>query len=135
MTAGSLVAASPAFALRPDDGDDPGQPLSPLATVLFFVVAPVGLFLLIALLVLAPSIARGPRYRPGLGWQAGPEWYGGPADADAAVERTLDHPVQEFVKEPPPADSAAGARTGTDTRAGTDTRTGTEPAGGTSARW
>jgi hypothetical protein len=123
ITAVSLVAASPAFATdRPDDGDEPGEPRSRLATLLIFGVLPVGLFLLIALLVMAPSIARGPRYRPGLGWQAGPEWYGGPEDADAAVTGTLDRPVHEPLDESAAESAAAG-------------RSDTESAGGTSARW
>jgi hypothetical protein len=37
-------------------------------TVLRFVVPPVGLYLLIALLVVGPRWARRPRYRPGRPW-------------------------------------------------------------------
>lgn len=86
-TALALALASPAFAVQPDDGDEPGEALGMGATLLIFVGAPVALFLLIALLVAAPSLARGPRYRPGLGWWAAPVWYGGPAgDAQAAVQ-------------------------------------------------
>jgi len=50
-----------------------------------FVLIPLGLFLLIALLVYAPSMTRGSRYRPGLTWWAEPVWFGGPADAEAAL--------------------------------------------------
>ena len=85
-TALSLALASPAFAVNPDDGDDPGQALSTGASLLLFVGVPVALFLVIALLVAAPSLARGPRYRPGLGWWAAPVWYGGPeGDAQTAI--------------------------------------------------
>ena len=78
--------ASPAFAAtHPDDGSQSGPGLSVLQTVLIFVGIPAGLFVLIALLVTAPSIARGPRYRPGLGWWAAPVWFNGPDDADSAV--------------------------------------------------
>jgi len=80
--------ASPAFAAtHPDDGSDSGPGLSVLQTILIFVGIPAGLFVLIALLVTAPSIARGPRYRPGLGWWAAPVWFNGPDDADTAVRR------------------------------------------------
>lgn len=74
-----LAATSPVLAQNRDDGDDPGRALTALENLLLFVVAPLGLFLVIALLVLAPSIARGPRYRPGLSWWAEPVWLGGPA--------------------------------------------------------
>jgi hypothetical protein len=86
VTALSVLVASPAFASKADDGDDPGTGLSTGATLLIFVGVPIAAFLVISLLVAAPSLARGPRYRPGLGWWAAPVWYGGPGgDADAAV--------------------------------------------------
>ena len=71
-----LVPASPALARISDDGIEPGQGLSALETFLIFVVAPVGAFLLIALLVMAPSIARGPRYRTDRRWAAQPRVFG-----------------------------------------------------------
>lgn len=82
--------ASPAYAAatvlaRRDDGDQPGPGLDVVQTLLLFVGAPVGLFVVIALLVAAPSMARGPRYRPGLGWWAAPVWFNGPEDAERAV--------------------------------------------------
>jgi hypothetical protein len=70
-----------------DDGEVPSEGISNLATLLIFVGVPALLFLVIALLVSAPSMARGPRYRPGLGWWAAPVWFNGPDDADAAVRR------------------------------------------------
>jgi hypothetical protein len=70
-----------------DDGEVPSDGISNLETLLIFVGGPVLLFLVIALLVMAPSMARGPRYRPGLGWWAAPVWFNGPDDADAAVRR------------------------------------------------
>ena len=87
--------ASPALAAVPDDGDDPGAGLSALETILIYVGVPTALFLLIALLVMAPSIARGPRYRPGLGWFAAPVWFGGPANPDLALARASGHPAPE----------------------------------------
>jgi hypothetical protein len=81
------ATASPALATVPDDGDEPGAGLSALQTILIYVVVPAGLLLLIALLVMAPSIAHGPRYRPGLGWFAAPVWFGGPSNPDSALAR------------------------------------------------
>jgi hypothetical protein len=56
--------------------------MSAIETLLVYVVAPTGLFLLIALLVLAPSMSRGPRYRPSVGWWAAPIWFNGPEDSE-----------------------------------------------------
>lgn len=47
-----LLLSSPALALTPDDGDDPGQGLSVAETLGLFVAAPLGLFVLIAGLVM-----------------------------------------------------------------------------------
>ena len=47
----SLVS-SPAFAVARDDGDDPGPGLSVAETLGLFVAAPVGIFLVIAALVM-----------------------------------------------------------------------------------
>lgn len=46
-----LLMSSPALALTPDDGDDPGPGLSVIETLGLFVVAPIALFLVIAGLV------------------------------------------------------------------------------------
>lgn len=70
-----------------DDGEVPAEGISNFEALLIYVGAPALLFLVIALLVMAPSMARGPRYRPGLGWWAAPVWFNGPDDADAAVRR------------------------------------------------
>ena len=84
-TAGLLLAtAGPALAV-PDDGSDTGPGLSVIETLLWFVALPAGIFLAIAVLVSIPSMTRGPRYRPGLGWWAAPVWFNGPDDADTAV--------------------------------------------------
>jgi hypothetical protein len=85
-----LVAlATPASAVYRDDGDEPGQALSYGTTLLIFGVLPVALFAIIALLVMLPSLAKGPRYRPGLSWWASPAWFGGPADPDAVKPERL----------------------------------------------
>jgi len=63
----------------PTTWPDP-DPMSTLEALLFFVGFPLGLALVIALLVMAPSVAKGPRYRPGLPWWADPEWFGAPVE-------------------------------------------------------
>ncbi|MEU9186102.1 hypothetical protein AB0D14_16445 [Streptomyces sp. NPDC048484] len=62
-----LMMSSPALAVTPDDGDDPGPGLSVVETLGLYVVAPIGLFLLIAGLVwvLDGSTDRQPRRKPG----------------------------------------------------------------------
>ncbi|MEJ3652877.1 aa3-type cytochrome oxidase subunit CtaJ [Pseudonocardia sp. TRM90224] len=49
--------------------------MSVLETILYFVVPSVGLYLLIALLVVAPRMARRPRYRAGQPWPHEPLWW------------------------------------------------------------
>ena len=83
----TLAAAAPAYAANTDDGQQTGSGLSVLQTLLIFVGIPAALFVAIVVLVSAPSMARGPRYRPGLGWWAAPVWFNGPDDADGAVRR------------------------------------------------
>lgn len=73
----SAASAPMALALQRDDGDEPGYQLTLLESLGLYVLAPAALFALITLLVLAPSIARGPRYRPSQGWSGQPEWFGG----------------------------------------------------------
>lgn len=92
-TALLVLPATPAMAAAtllatPDDGEDPGPGLSVLQTLGIFVGIPVLLFVVIAVLVSAPSAARGPRYRPGLGWWAAPVWFNGPDDAERAVRES-----------------------------------------------
>jgi hypothetical protein len=78
-------AAVTVLANAHDDGEDPGPGLSVLQTLGIFVGIPVLLFVVITVLVAAPSAARGPRYRPGVGWWAAPVWFNGPDDAERAV--------------------------------------------------
>jgi Domain of unknown function (DUF5130) len=99
-----IATAGPASADTPNSWPDK-EPMSTMDVLLVFVGIPAGLFALIVLLVLAPSVARGPRYRPGLTWLAQSEQFGaqsaGPAraDADAAAETDAE----------PGTDAEAGA--------------------------
>lgn len=58
-------------------------PVSMLETLLVFVGIPLLAIVVISLLVLAPSLAKGPRFGPGQPWDAAPEWFGA-AEPDAA---------------------------------------------------
>jgi hypothetical protein len=49
--------------------------VSVLQTILYFVVPPVGLYLIIVLLVVGPRMARRPRYRSGQPWSYEPMWW------------------------------------------------------------
>ncbi|MGW0826268.1 hypothetical protein [Streptomyces sp. NPDC002845] len=60
-----LLMSSPALALTPDDGDDPAPKLSVIETLGLYVAAPIGLFVVIAGLVmlLDGSTDRQPKAR------------------------------------------------------------------------
>jgi uncharacterized membrane protein len=78
-----LTAAAPAFALHRDDGGGLGGPsLGVGMTILYYVVIPLGAFLLIAGLALLPSALAKPRYRPGKPWGHDSNWFGEPADGE-----------------------------------------------------
>jgi hypothetical protein len=49
--------------------------MSIVETVLVFVGIPLTGFAMLALMVLGPSAARAPRYRPGSPWSYRPVWY------------------------------------------------------------
>jgi len=87
-TAALVLLPSPARA-DVDDGSVPGDGLSVIETLFWFVGLPLAMFVGIALLVSAPSMARGPRYRPGLGWWAAPVWFNGPESPDSAVRSAV----------------------------------------------
>ena len=85
----ALLTASPAFAdnpLGPSEGAVPGEGLSPGATLLLFVGAPVLGLLLVAAVVWLPGAVGSNRYRPQRGWTASPVWFAGPPDPVAAVQ-------------------------------------------------
>ena len=85
--------------------------------MLLFVGLPVLVAAILALLVFAPSIASGPRYRPGLSWWAPPVWIGGPA-VDTAKPDPANLP--ELPAGTTPATSASAVA---------------RPTGGASASW
>ncbi|GGZ26921.1 hypothetical protein GCM10010387_20300 [Streptomyces inusitatus] len=62
VTAGTtlmmMLMSSPALALTPDDGDDPGPGLTVVETLGLFVAAPLAIFLVIAGLVMVLDKSR-----------------------------------------------------------------------------
>jgi hypothetical protein len=62
--------------------------MSIVETVLVFVGIPVGVFALMALVVLVPGAAQSPRYRPGSPWSYEPVWYIPHPDALPPADRT-----------------------------------------------
>jgi hypothetical protein len=54
-----LVSAAPALALYREDGDEPGTGLTVLETLAYFVGAPVLLYLVITVIVMAATGKRG----------------------------------------------------------------------------
>ena len=55
-----LLLSSPALALTPDDGDDPGQGLSVAETVGLYVALPLAIFAVIAGLVMVLDKSKKP---------------------------------------------------------------------------
>lgn len=98
--------------------DPPAQwPDNPSASMLHillvFLIAPVGLFLLIWLLVYLPSMTRGEKYKPGQAWRGEAEWFGGPRGGVEGLDSG---------SRPPAVGAGTGDQTG-------------ETRGGASGRW
>ena len=75
-----LTTTTPALAIHRDDGEVPGKPLGAGLTIVYFVLIPVGVFLVITALSLLPSTLARPRYRPGKSWDHDPIVVGGPTE-------------------------------------------------------
>jgi hypothetical protein len=81
-----LAGAGPALALHRDDGEIPGPSLGVGMTIVYFVVIPLGAFLIIGGLCVLPSALRRPRYRPGKPWTFDSLWFRGPQSPETALE-------------------------------------------------
>jgi hypothetical protein len=71
-----LTAAAPALAIHRDDGEVPGKPLGTGLTIVYYVIIPLGAFLVISALAVLPSTLARPRYRPGKPWDHNPLSFG-----------------------------------------------------------
>ncbi len=98
--------------------------MSTLHAILLFVGVPLLIFVAITLLVMAPSLAKGPRYRPGQGWDAEPEWFGA-LPAGQSVDRS-----RQLEAGPPSRRQQAADPAQTRLGEGVD-----EGSGGASVRW
>ena len=108
--------ASTAFADAPESWpNDPGVPA--LRALLVYLVIPLALFVLIALLVYIPSMSRNQTYQPGQPWRHEPLWFGGPRGGAEALE------------------SGSTSTGGAEQTAVGDQSAQRPAAGGTSARW
>lgn len=85
-TAAVTVVSSAVPALALDDGEVHGKGLGTGLTIVYFVLIPLGTFLVIAFFSSLPSMLRRPRYRPGRPWKHDPLWFSGPDDPDAALQ-------------------------------------------------
>lgn len=86
-TAGSLVVGTVAPALADTPSGWARQPhVSALDYLLVLLIIPLGLALVITLLTLIPSFARGRGYEPGQSWHGQSDWFGGPQKGVAAAD-------------------------------------------------
>lgn len=95
--AGSLLLAvslaAPAVAATRDDGEQPGPGLSSGQALLIYLGVPLAVAAVVALLTYLPSIARGPRYRPGRTWTANPVWFSGSDAPEEALRQTTPEDI------------------------------------------
>ncbi len=90
-----------------------------LETLLVFVGIPVLVFVIISLLVMAPSLAKGRRFSPGQPWDAAPEWFGA-TELDTA-ESAAQQPQLAGSTQATTASTVTGTGSSRATAAGTDT--------------
>lgn len=93
--------------------------MSVLHAVLLFGGVPLLVIVVVTLLVMAPSMKKGPRYRPGQPWDADQIWFGGPVEGspDAIIEARTEHAGSLAVgpgrdEAPPAGVGHIGAQTG-----------------------
>jgi hypothetical protein len=86
LLAAPLTLATALPAAAQNEGEVP-DPLPLLPSLLIFGGIPLLIILTIGLLVFGPGALRKPRYRPTEGWDHDPVWYGGPEDAESAVQQ------------------------------------------------
>ena len=103
LAAGAALAAS-----HPYDGEDSGPGLTILQTIGIYVCIPLGAFLLISFLVLAPGWIKGDRNRREVGWTGQAQPAGGPAASAAAVTASSAQDLADHET----TRSGAGAKTG-----------------------
>jgi hypothetical protein len=100
------------FTDEPTTWVDP-PPTTLLETLLIFVGIPLLITAVIVLLVMVPSLAKGPRYSPGQRWDAEPTWFGAPEPGAALApgpdERQVLPQLTGSSRAPVPDDDTGGA--------------------------
>jgi hypothetical protein len=139
VAVGAVTFAGPAAAATPVGWPDT-ESVSTLRALLLFGGIPVALIVLIALLVLIPTILRGPQQGSGAQRWSQPQWFGGPAVLDAGPSQggTGDRTALESGATTSPGPHAGTTPTGSTVLAAPDTRPAAPPAdkgGGAGARW
>jgi hypothetical protein len=98
--------------------------MSTLHALLLFGGVPLLVIVVVSLLVMAPSLAKGPRYRPDQEWDAEPEQFGAsPLDRGSSPAGELEAGTASSSREP--ASTATKQRTTSDD----------DNAGGASVAW
>lgn len=103
-----------------------------LETLLVFGGIPLLVVVVVSLLVMAPSLAKGPRFSPGQPWDAEPEWFGAPEGGSVGAASPRPQLAGAHTAGATRADGglAADRASGSGSAADGDTATG-----GASVRW
>jgi hypothetical protein len=83
--------------------------ISTLKVLAIFAGIPLLVIIIVSLLVLAPGWVKGPRYRPGLPWEADNVWFG--VGVGARPEAATDAATVDAGRPAGPAETAASADT------------------------
>jgi hypothetical protein len=86
----TMALAAPAAANRPARGWGEGSDMSLGFALLLFVGGPLAICVLISLLVVAPSVARGSRGQQQQSWWGEAQWFGGELGAGSAERPQLE---------------------------------------------
>jgi hypothetical protein len=90
---------SPAAAAEPETWE-PAPDVSLLEFLVVLLLIPVALALVITLLTVLPSMARGERgYQPGQTWRGESEWFGGPTKGVKAADEVTAEQIEARSKD------------------------------------
>ena len=89
-TVGAVLVAATAASARNgyEEASHPGPGLSVVETLLLYVATPAVIFGLIALIVVGPSLGKGPRHRTGTALETGPVWIDSTGEQPASAGTT-----------------------------------------------
>jgi hypothetical protein len=106
-----VEAAGPAMAATPAGGGGTVEAMAPLEVLGIYAGIPIGLFALITLLVMAPSLIRGAGQQQGVAWDGQPAWFGARADegVPTLAATSSDEDAEPATREPATADEPDSA--------------------------